>query len=140
MAKWREADLDSAKVLAILRKQGRTQTDLASSMKIDVSTLSKALRAGGCAISTLHNMAKALGIEPDAILLKGEDASTSGAIARRHRILSGLSTVELAERAGVSSSCIAKYERNKGGLNAFTAVCLAQALGMSVEKYLGYER
>ena len=139
MARYRkEVELDGARVLYILRRQGKTQSDLAFDIRMDRGNLSKALKSGGCSVTTLHEIADALQVAPGELVVKG--ANTPGSVARRHRILAGFSVPDLADRSGVSSSTIAKVERDATGLTAFNAICLAQALDMTVEKYLGYER
>ena len=65
---------------------------------------------------------------------------TRGEIMRMHREKAGLSQYELAELSGIHQVTISALEkgRNSGG-NLDTIELLADALGLSIDEYVGHE-
>ena len=65
---------------------------------------------------------------------------TRGEIMRMHRERVGLSQLELAELSGIHQVTISALEkgRNSGG-NLDTIELLADALGLSIDEYVGHE-
>ena len=65
---------------------------------------------------------------------------TRGEIMRMHRERAGLSQPELARLSGISQVTISALEigRNSGG-NLDTIELLADALGLSIDAYVGHE-
>ena len=65
---------------------------------------------------------------------------TRGEIMRRWRERAGLSQCELAKLSGISQVTISALEkgRNSGG-NLDTIELLADALGLSIDEYVGHE-
>ena len=65
---------------------------------------------------------------------------TRGEIMRMHRERAGLSQSELARLSGISQVTISALEigRNSGG-NLDTIELLADALGLSIDEYVGHE-
>ena len=65
---------------------------------------------------------------------------TRGEIMRMHRERAGLSQPELARLSGISQVTISALEigRNSGG-NLDTIELLADALGLSIDEYVGHE-
>lgn len=56
---------------------------------------------------------------------------------RRARMEAGLSERELARRAGTYQALVSRYELGQTVPNIYTAMDLADALGVSLEVYLG---
>ena len=56
---------------------------------------------------------------------------------RQARVEAGLSQGELAERANVYQCSLSKYERGLQVPRLYTAIQLSEALGLSLEEYLG---
>lgn len=56
---------------------------------------------------------------------------------RRARLRAGLSQRELARRANTYQSRISKYENGTALPNIYTAIDLADTLGVGLEEYLG---
>ena len=65
---------------------------------------------------------------------------TRGEIMRMHREKRGLSQLELAELSGIHQVTISALEigRNSGG-NLDTIELLADALGLSIDEYVGHK-
>ena len=65
---------------------------------------------------------------------------TRGEIMRMHRERAGLSQCELAKLSGISQVTISALEigRNSGG-DLDTIELLADALGLSIDEYVGHE-
>ena len=65
---------------------------------------------------------------------------TRGEIMRMHRERAGLSQCELAKLSGISQVTISALEigRNSGG-NLDTIELLADALGLSIDEYVGHK-
>lgn len=63
---------------------------------------------------------------------------TWGDFAKNCRIQKGLTVTALAERSGVSISCISLFENNKHTPILTSVVWLAMALNVSIDEYIGY--
>ena len=55
------------------------------------------------------------------------------------RKMVGLSQYELESVSGVNASCISKYESGKSSPSINAVVALADALGISVDEYIGHQ-
>ena len=64
---------------------------------------------------------------------------TFGEKIRHHRVKLHLTQTELGEKAGVSTSSIAEYEMDKREPKFFAVICLADALGVSLNYLAGKE-
>lgn len=64
---------------------------------------------------------------------------TTGDHMRRAREAAKLTQEQLAEKAGLARGTLARLERNEKQGNLFTVVCLADALGVSLDEYIGRE-
>lgn len=65
---------------------------------------------------------------------------TRGQTMRIWREKSGLSQYELAELSGVTQKTIWALENNKNNGSVTTVELLADALGISIDEYVGHER
>lgn len=50
-----------------------------------------------------------------------------------HRQLLGYTQSKLAKKAGISRQCLYQYEKNVAEPKLFNALCIADALGISIE-------
>lgn len=57
---------------------------------------------------------------------------------KRARQAAGLTLEQLAERSGIASASIGELERNKRGGTIDTIECLADALHISIDEYVGH--
>jgi transcriptional regulator with XRE-family HTH domain len=64
---------------------------------------------------------------------------TLGQKIRYHRRKNHLTQEELAEKVGMSKIAICLYEQDKREPRFFTAICLADALGVSLDYLAGKE-
>lgn len=64
---------------------------------------------------------------------------TLGEKIRYHRTKLNLTQAELGEMTGISTTSIAGYEMEKREPKFFTAICLADALGVSLNYLAGKE-
>ena len=64
---------------------------------------------------------------------------TTGDHMRRAREAAKLTQEQLAEKAGLARGTLARLERDDQQGNLFTVVCLADALGLSLDEYIGRE-
>lgn len=58
---------------------------------------------------------------------------------RKHRERKGLTQRQLAEKAGIPLACILYYEHGKGEPGLFNLVCMADAIGIGLDEYIGRE-
>lgn len=65
---------------------------------------------------------------------------TRGEIMRMWREKRGLSQLELAELSGVTQKTIWALENNKNNGSVTTVELLSDALGLSIDEYVGHER
>ena len=63
-----------------------------------------------------------------------------GDVARAHRKAAHLTIKQLGELAGVASPTIHHIESGDQGTTVDTAILLADALGLSLDEYLGHEK
>lgn len=64
---------------------------------------------------------------------------TRGEIMRMHRERAGLSQYELAELSGVTQKTIWALEHDKNNGSVTTVELLADALGLSIDEYVGHK-
>ena len=64
---------------------------------------------------------------------------TRGEIMRMHRERAGLSQYELADLSGVTQKTIYALEHDKNNGSVTTVELLADALGLSIDEYVGHE-
>lgn len=63
--------------------------------------------------------------------------ATVGESIRAARVKLGMQQKELANIAGVSAWSISKYETGKGLPTLYTAICIADAIGMTLDELIG---
>ena len=64
---------------------------------------------------------------------------TRGEIMRMHRERAGLSQYELADLSGVTQKTIWALEHDKNNGSVTTVELLADALGLSIDEYVGHK-
>ena len=64
---------------------------------------------------------------------------TIGEYMRKARNRAGVTMLELSKVAGVNYRTIYRAETDKSDTNIFTIICLADALGISIDEYIGRE-
>ena len=64
---------------------------------------------------------------------------TRGEIMRMHRERAGLSQYELADLSGVTQKTIYALEHDKNNGSVTTVELLSDALGLSIDEYVGHE-
>lgn len=64
---------------------------------------------------------------------------TRGETMRMHRERAGLSQYELADLSGVTQKTIYALENNKNNGSVTTVELLADALGLSIDEYVGHK-
>lgn len=64
---------------------------------------------------------------------------TRGAAMMRARVKAGMSRDELAEISGVSLSAISNWERDKNAPSVDVLELVADALGLSIDEYVGHK-
>lgn len=70
---------------------------------------------------------------------RATDTMRAGAYMKRAREAARLTQEDLAERAGVSRKTLVMIEKGGQHGNLRTIIALADALGMSIDKYIGHE-
>lgn len=63
---------------------------------------------------------------------------TTGEAMRAARKDAGLSQRKLAEAAGVRKNAICQYENDQHAPSLFAVIALADALGLTVDEYIGH--
>jgi DNA-binding XRE family transcriptional regulator len=131
-------DVAKMKELIYLRTGGGrgSQGRFARMCGIDPSIFCRILKRGNCAVFMLGRIATAMGVEPDEFVA---DIGMFKSKPQAYRLRAGLSRQQLAEKAGVTESCVSRVEMGDRDCLAFTAACLSKALGVPMGKYLGYE-
>ena len=65
---------------------------------------------------------------------------TIGQTMREHRMNAGLTMKKLADLAGVHPQTLGSYERDEATPGAFSLIALSEALGISIDEYLGIKK
>lgn len=111
-----------------------TITELARRVGTSRDTISTILGRGTCRSGMVRGLADALDIDESIICPRGDRSAPE-----YYRVLADLTQEELAEKTGLSKNTISRLELGKGDVLTFNAYCLAQACGVPMAVYLGYE-
>lgn len=131
--------IDVDKLKKEMAKRELTQVGLADLIVMDQVGVSRLISRGNCRSETLQDIEEALGLPLFSLLAPGEEANIpTNNKPRYYRMKAKLSTRDLAEKSGVSIKTINRLE-NGYDCYSFNAACLAQALGLPMGVYLGYE-
>ena len=65
---------------------------------------------------------------------------TIGQTMREHRKNAGMTMKKLADLAGVHPQTLGSYERDEATPGAFSLIALSEALGISIDEYLGVKK
>lgn len=131
----RRVCFDTKVLRAEAKKKFKTLQSFADALGVDRSQISHILRKGYCQADTMKKLADTLGI-PCKDLAPESVSHNKPLMCRIER---GISVEELVAKSGVSRTTIGTLESGTGNITAFNAFCLAKALGLTMDEYLGYE-
>lgn len=122
---------DPGRFREVIGRSGIRQDDLARLAEVDVSTLWRWGKGGGSPdVEALARVAAVLQVPITELV----DVPDDEAMPADLRIRRGLTQVDLAARAGLSTTAVSGFERGQSRWSLAKAEPLAAALGVSVEQ------
>jgi hypothetical protein len=126
---------DAEKLRAMIKEHwDGSMASYARYCRIDPAALNKMFKRGTCNVEMLYRISK--GVRMPAYELLDRVALWRSA-PHRCRARANLTLEQLSQKSGIGVSTIEGVEGG-GDCCTFSAYCLAQALGVTIEEYFGY--